>query len=1237
MRSFVPSENNHQNECKSNYEKVNLRFDSDTSIRESNLSIKFRWIFRRMKRFFIFKSLSNKFMLIFIPLTLLLLFSVHLYVQIQSSKFINESSKEIRSRNIESESEASNLSRITFSHPFRSYNFAQQIDEVRLSLEKQKKTYQWIRNKFDEAQLKIKHSFDDWYIDRPFLLKFYCNRSSYDICRKCVKRSANIVMEQIYDDLSFENLDGGVWKQGWPFSIQEKDFDITKPKLKIFLVPHSHNDPGWIKTFDIYFQRQTKRILTNAIEFMTKHPKMKFIWAEISYLSMWWKSTDALHRDMLKKLIQNGQFEIVTGGWVMNDEANTHYWSILFQMIEGHEWLEENFAFHPRHGWAIDPFGSSPTMAYLLNEMNFRGMVIQRVHYSVKKHFARNLNLEFRWLQHWSRIDSSNQDIVCHIEPFYSYDIPHTCGPDPKICCQFDFKRLPPGKPKCPWKVNPQVINANNIEERVKILLDQYRKKSKLFRSRSLLVPLGDDFRFEEIKEWKNQYENYKKIIDHINSHPELNAQIQFATLKDYFDSLLSEIDLNDLPTLSGDFFTYADRDDHYWSGFYTSRPFFKRFERTISSHLRATDILFSIATILNCQANILNHTNELNENLTNEYKFARESMALFQHHDGITGTSKDFVMIDYAKRMFKSFRIMEKIMTISLKHLLRRSMPKLKFMHFNVDKQQPTHLFRFKPGFKNLGWALESQNFCFELNLETENDMKNYCLIRSQSDSIHDEVESIQINFLWSIISNQFISDKREICFRPKIKALSLTQFCFGECQCPKHADKKIHSSFATLYNSVQENNIVTKQNHDGRLLFLKNSIPNITIENELISLTFDSSNNGLLKSWSYLDTETKTWKTFDVSVKLMMFGTSLERRSQKSGAYIFIPDNDEPKILENISKPQIKVIVGTIESRYEWNVAKPFPIHLVFSLSRGRPIVEFRAQFHLKPVIESNYELLVRFEIPNIDNGDRFYTDLNGFQVQSRKRFNKIPLQGNIYPMNTAAWIEDKNYRFSVISAQPLGVSSLRSGTLDVFLDRRLLQDDSRGLNQVVTDNRFTIESFRLILEPLNSEIHQTDPSVPFFPLQTMIEIQTLVYPIIGLVAEQEFHSEPLFETSHSTLTFLKRSLPVDLWLVNLRVSLTKTRHLAIWLHRMRLHCFSDCRLEGQNGFNFSKYLCSDIISKLDEKILKSQLSLSSDVGFKKEIFSLNQVINLQPMRIIAFKLFKSKECESPNVTIF
>lgn len=139
---------------------------------------------------------------------------------------------------------------------------------------------------------------------------------------------------------------------------------------------------------------------------------------------------------------------------------------MIMQMVEGHEWLLDHFGYKPKHSWAIDPFGLSPTMAYLLKQMGFRGMVIQRVHYSVKKYLAQRQELEFRWKQFWEGSEISNQDILCHVEPFYSYDIPHTCGPDPKICCQFDFKRLPPSRVKCPWKASPQKINDQNIEER---------------------------------------------------------------------------------------------------------------------------------------------------------------------------------------------------------------------------------------------------------------------------------------------------------------------------------------------------------------------------------------------------------------------------------------------------------------------------------------------------------------------------------------------------------------------------------------------------------------------------------------------------------------------------------------------------------------------------------------------------------------------------------------------------
>lgn len=62
---------------------------------------------------------------------------------------------------------------------------------------------------------------------------------------------------------------------------------------------------------------------------------------------------------------------------------------------------------------------------------------------------------------------------------------------------------------------------------RALMLLDQYRQKSRLFRSPVLLVPLGDDFRYTEAREWDAQFTNYQKLFDYFNQHPELHIKVR--------------------------------------------------------------------------------------------------------------------------------------------------------------------------------------------------------------------------------------------------------------------------------------------------------------------------------------------------------------------------------------------------------------------------------------------------------------------------------------------------------------------------------------------------------------------------------------------------------------------------------------------------------------------------------------------------------------------------------------
>ncbi len=71
----------------------------------------------------------------------------------------------------------------------------------------------------------------------------------------------------------------------------------------------------------------------------------------------------------------------------------------------------------------------------------------------------------------------------------------------------------------------------------------------------------------------------------------------------------------------------------------------------------------------------------------------------------------------------------------------------------------------------------------------------------------------------------------------------------------------------------------------------------------------------------------------------------------------------------------------------------------------------------------------------------------------------------------MTTAAYIEDRDFRMTLLSAQSLGLGSHKAGAVEVMLDRRLSSDDGRGLGEGVFDNRPTPSRFFLVLEALQT----------------------------------------------------------------------------------------------------------------------------------------------------------------------
>ncbi|CAH8361155.1 unnamed protein product [Eruca vesicaria subsp. sativa] len=943
----------------------------------------------------------------------------------------------------------------------------------------------------------------------------------------------DITTKDLYDKIEFRDVDGGPWKQGWNVTYRGDEWE--KEKLKIFVVPHSHNDPGWKLTVEEYYQLQSRQILDTIVETLSKDSRRKFIWEEMSYLERWWRDASPSKQEGLSSLIKNGQLEIVGGGWVMNDEANSHYFAIIEQIAEGNMWLNDTIGVIPKNSWAIDPFGYSSTMAYLLRRMGFENMLIQRTHYELKKELALHKNLEYIWRQSWDITETT--DIFVHMMPFYSYDIPHTCGPEPAICCQFDFARMRARGFKyelCPWGEHPVETTQENVQERASKLLDQYRKKSTLYRTNTLLIPLGDDFRFINMDEAEAQFRNYQILFDHINSNPSLNAEAKFGTLDDYFTALREEAErvnyslpgevgsgqVVGFPSLSGDFFTYADRQQDYWSGYYVSRPFFKAVDRVLEHTLRGAEIMMSFLLGYCHRVQCEKFPTSFAHKLT----AARRNLALFQHHDGVTGTAKDHVVQDYGSRMHTSLQDLQIFMSKAIEVLLgiRKEKEKSDQSPSLFEAEQVRSKYDAQPVHKPIAAR--------EGHLHT-------VILFNPSEQTREEVVNVVVNRAaisvldsnWTCVLSQIspevqhdktklFTGRHRLYWKASIPALGLRTYYIanGNVECEKATQSKL--KYASEFDPFPCPSPYSCSKIDSDVT---------EIRNEHQTLVFDV-NNGLLQKIVHSNE-----KETVVSEEIGMY------TSPDSGAYLFKPKGGAQPIVQSGGHLVISegLLVQEVFSYPKTRWEKSPISHSTRVYTGGNTLQDqvIEMEYHVELLGEdfNDQELIVRYKT-GIDNKKIFYSDLNGFQMSRRETYDKIPLQGNYYPMPSLAFIQGSTgQRFSVHSRQSLGVASLEDGWLEIMLDRRLVRDDGRGLGQGVMDNRAMTVVFHLLVD---FNISQVD-SVSNPSLLSHLVGAHLNYPINTFIAKKP-QDISVRVPQYGSFAPLAKPLPCDLHIVNFKV---------------------------------------------------------------------------------------------------
>lgn len=797
---------------------------------------------------------------------------------------------------------------------------------------------------------------------------------------------------------------------------------------------------------------------------------------------------------------------------------------------------------------------------------------------------------DFVWKPQWDASNAMQRSLLMHNMPFDMYFVDSSCGPNVMECKPYDFRWFP-------------YLNERDIQKYADDLIGQYERSASLYSHNTFLAIVGGDFRYDTEFEFQSQY-NYKKIIDYVNSNPQRynNTKMQFGTPKDYF-KVIRERTQNNFPSLAGDLFPYGDifTDGYpaYWTGYYTTRPFVKIMCRELEHQLRTTEILF---TLVYNRVRIDKLDNALKE-LKGSYQLlikSRRNLGVFQHHDAITGTSREPVMQNYRDRMFESINEVIQIQQHAMAILMQKNTENMRnnFIIDSINRDNASIM----PSKKISEFTATTKAFEYTLFNSLGHDRIEIASVRVTKPNIRvtdtdgNEI-SHQVNYLFKRSENGEVvklENDFEVIFVARLPALSLTTF-----------------TVTFIENTANENiaSFDVIKAADGSEIFIQNSQMRLTVD----------SSSGLLKSMTAVD----ELQVIPLEIKFGAYTTFQKR----SGAYLFATDPQKPEmnIFANDTVSKIIISKGPLASY----------VTVIYGTLLTHTIRLLKSQTHLDNGIHivnhvnieerhSNAEMYMRIKT-SIKNGNdpEFFTDLNGFQWMRRKKTPKLKIEGNYYPITSSVFIQDENLRATLITNHAQGASSANEGEIEVMLDKRTPVDDSRGMEEGVKDIVPTTQNYWITIENLSgTKRNPKKYNVPSLHVHHLTNI--LNYPANIFINQASMGNVDV----HKKLSLLKKPLPCDLNLFNLRT----------------LNDANEVIFPSQSALLIVHKLSYDCDIGVHDNLFYSQMCLNNAANFDSiDLFDGISIQQVQSTSLTALKShglvtsFKSETIEAMDLKTF